>query len=411
MNKRYELLAPGGNLEKIRYALEFGADAVYAGVPEFSLRSRVRGFDDEGIVEAIDFVHSRGRKIYLTANIFAHNRHIVELKNHLRIYAEHMPDAFIASDIGVMETIRSVYPEAEIHVSTQANVTNFEAVRFWKKYGVSRVILARELGLTEIKEIHRRVPGMPIECFVHGAMCMAYSGRCLLSAWREGRSSNLGDCAQNCRYGYALMEEEHQGEYIEVEEDRLGSYLLNSKDLCLVEHLDELKAAGVTSFKIEGRLKSVSYLAQAVKSYRLALDIGPADPDRNKKLRKIRRDLEGIVNRGYTTGFLFGECRTRGQETRVSHIREKYEFVGEVTSADGKQGFTRIKVHNALRVGDRIRVLQPRGEDFSATVRGIFEIGTLAALDSAHGGQGREVYVRISKKPQDMSILRRIAGR
>lgn len=404
---KYELLAPAGNMEKIKYALAFGADAVYAGVPDFSLRSRIRSFEDKSILEAIDYVHKKKKKIYLTANIFAHNRHLDDLKKHLKIYKDHMPDAFIVSDIGVMEVIRKIYPKVPIHLSTQANTTNAEAVRFWKKYGVSRIILARELSLEEIAQIHKTVPQMELEYFVHGAMCMAYSGRCFLSAWQVGRSSNLGDCAQNCRWGYALVEEKRPGEYIPVEQDNFGTYLLNSKDLCLVEYLDELKAAGVTSFKIEGRAKSVSYLAQAVKSYRAALDIKAKDKNKKQKIRKIKKDLTEIVNRGYTTGFLFGECKENGQETKLSHLEEKYEFVGEVLNYDTKKQLTKIRVHNALYMKDNIQVLQPKGENFFSKVAAIYDDKTLEKLESAHGGQDRQVYIKLNKKPQIMSILRR----
>jgi len=407
VKREYELLAPAGNIEKVGYALEFGADAVYAGVPEFSLRSRIRGFDDESILQAIELVHKKGKKIYLTVNIFAHNSHLGELKRHLKIYKEKMPDAFIVSDIGVMETIRGVYPKVPIHVSTQANTTNFAAVKFWKKYGVSRIILARELSLEEIREIHKEVPGMELEYFVHGAMCMAYSGRCFLSAWQTGRSSNLGDCAQNCRWSYALMESERPGEYIPVEQDGHGTYLLNSKDLCLVEHLDELKEAGVTSFKIEGRAKSVSYLAQAVKSYRTALDIKPGDKEKKKKLKNIVKQLTEIVNRGYTTGFLYGECKTDGQEINLSHLEEKYEFVGEVLGRDRKRSLVKIRVHNALRVGERIQILQPKDENYACRVLAIYDDRTGEKLASAHGGQDRRVYIKIKRPPRDMSILRR----
>jgi putative protease len=405
---KFELLAPAGNISKLKYALEFGADAVYAGVPDFSLRARIRGFDDQSIVQAIKLAHAQKKKIYLTANIFAHNRHLDALKNHLKLYKGYMPDAFIVSDIGVMETICGVYPKASIHVSTQANITNYGAVRFWKKYGVKRVILARELTLEEIREIHARVPSMELECFVHGAMCMAYSGRCFLSAWQvPGRSSNLGDCAQNCRWGYALMEEKRPGEYIPVEEDEKGTYLMNSKDLCLVEHLEELKTAGVTSFKIEGRAKSVAYLAQAVKSYRLALDMRSDDTQKKRKLKNIKRDLTEIVNRGYTTGFLFGECKTEGQETHFSHLEEKYEFIGEVLDGSDEKKLTLIRVHNALHTSDKIHVLQPHGEDFIAKVSAIYDDKTIEKLESAHGGQDRQVYIKLNKKPEAFSILRR----
>jgi putative protease len=405
--EKFELLAPGGNFEKIKYALEFGADAVYAGVPDFSLRSRIKGFDDVTILEAIKYVHKRKRKIYLTVNIFAHNKQISELKKHLNIYINHKPDAFIVSDIGVMETIKSVYPDIPIHVSTQANTTNYEAVRFWKKYGASRIILARELSLYEIKEIHRKVTGIELEYFVHGAMCMAYSGRCFLSAWLTGRSSNLGDCAQNCRWSYYLSEEKRPGEYIPVEQDNFGTYLLNSKDLCLVEYLDELKDAGVTSLKIEGRAKSVAYLAQAVKSYKMAMHIRKNDGKRKQKLRKIKKELTEIINRGYTTGFLYGECKENGQETRFSHIEEKYEFIGEVLSYNAKKKLTKIRVHNTLSVKDRIQILQPKRENCFCSVQAIYEDRTFEKLDSAHGGQNKQVFIKLNKRPQMFSILRK----
>jgi len=410
-NKRSELLAPAGNMEKMRYAYAFGADAVYAGVPDFSLRSRLKGFDEKSILEAIGYAHKKKKKIYLTANIFAHNRHIGGLKKHLRIYKGSLPDAFIVSDIGVMETIRKAYPKVPLHISTQANTTNVEAVRFWKKYGAERVILARELSLEEIREIHRAAPGVELEYFVHGAMCMAYSGRCFLSAWQLGRSSNLGDCAQNCRFGYALMEEGKDGRYIPVQQDGLGSYLLNSKDLCLIEHLEELKEAGVVSFKIEGRAKSVAYLAQAVKSYRIALDMEKDDPERKRKLRRLKKGLEEIVNRGYTTGFLFGECRENGQETNFSHMEERYEFVGEVSGRSEDMKYARIKVHNALYPGEKVHILQPRGEDFSCKVRAIYDDKTSERIESAHGGQDRQVYISLSKNPMDMSIIRKEKNR
>lgn len=406
--KKTELLAPAGNLRKIEYALEFGADAVYAGVPDFSLRSRIKGFDEKSILEAIDFVHKKKKKIYLTANIFGHNRHLKDFEKHLKIYKNHLPDAFIVSDIGMMEVIKKIYPKMEIHLSTQANATNAATVKFWQKYGVTRVVLARELSLEEIKEIHGAVPKMELEYFVHGAMCMAYSGRCFLSAWQvPGRSSNLGDCAQNCRWQYSLVEEKRPGEHIPVEQDNFGTYLLNSKDLCLVEYLDELKEAGIVSFKIEGRAKSVAYVAQAVKSYREALDISKNDPDKKKKVRKIKKQLTEIVNRGYTTGFLFGEAKEKGQETNFSHNEEKYEFVGEVVGFDDEKGLTKIRVHNALHLKEKLWILQPTEKDFSCAVQKIYDDKTLEELTSAHGGQDRQVYIKIKNRPQNFSILRR----
>ncbi|MCK4525410.1 MAG: U32 family peptidase, partial [Candidatus Andersenbacteria bacterium] len=325
-----ELLAPAGSFEKLKYALEFGADAVYAGLPDFSLRARINKFDEKQIVEAISYTHNKNKKVYITINIFAHNYHLDILKKHLRIYKKNLPDAFIISDIGIIEIVKKVLPNAKIHLSTQANTTNWQAAKAWHRMGIKRIVLARELSLEEIKEIHHKVPKLELEYFVHGAMCMAYSGRCLLSSWQTDRSSNLGDCAQNCRWKYKLVEEKRPNEYIPIEQNSHGTYLLNSKDLCLIECLDELKNAGITSFKIEGRAKSVYYLSQVVKVYRQVIDLKVNSKNKEIEIKKLKSDLNKLLNRTFTTGFLFDECKFKGQEIRFSHTQEKYEFVGEV---------------------------------------------------------------------------------
>ncbi|MCK5466772.1 U32 family peptidase C-terminal domain-containing protein [Candidatus Parcubacteria bacterium] len=410
-----ELLAPAGSFEKLKYALEFGADAVYAGLPDFSLRARINKFNEKNIAEAINYTHSKNKKIYVTINIFAHNYHLNNLKKHLLIFKKNLPDAFIASDIGVIEIIKKVLPKADIHLSTQANTTNWQAAKFWHKQGVKRIVLAREVTLEEIKEIHRKVPKLELEYFVHGAMCMAYSGRCFLSSWQTGRSSNLGDCAQNCRWKYQLVEEKRPNEYMPIEQDNHGTYFLNSKDLCLIEYLDELKNAGITSFKIEGRAKSVYYLAQVVKAYKLALEIKSNDKNKKTKIKKLKSDLNKLVNRTFTTGFLFGECKYKGQETRFSHTEEEYEFVGEVAELESRKlkvesknfKIIKIKVHNALFVGDRIEFIQPRGKNIFCKIKNIYDDKTLAKLKSAHGGQERMVYIEISKMVEVFSVIRK----
>ncbi len=436
-----ELLAPAGSFEKLKYALEFGADAVYAGLPDFSLRARINKFDEKQIIEAVNYTHNKNKKIYITTNIFAHNYHLDIFKKHLRIFKKNLPDAFIASDIGVIEIIKKVLPKAKIHLSTQANTTNWQAAKAWHKMGVKRIVLARELTLEEIKEIHRKVPKLELEYFVHGAMCMAYSGRCLLSSWQTGRSSNLGDCAQNCRWKYQLVEEKRPNEYMPIEQDDHGTYLLNSKDLCLIEYLDELKKAGIISFKIEGRAKSVYYLAQVVKAYREAININFNNKkitsfltavrkevmDRNKKIRvkkikKLKKDLTRLVNRTFTTGFLFGECKFKGQETRFSHTKEEYEFVGEVINLEygilnmefeklkvesKNYNIIKIRVHNALFTGDRVEFIQPKGDNIFCKIKNIYDDKTFEKLKSAHGGQDRMVYIEISKMPEVFSVVRK----
>ncbi len=374
-----------------------------------------------------------------------------------------MPDAFIASDIGVIEIIKKILPKAKIHLSTQANTTNWQAAKFWRKHGVKRIILARELTIEEIKKIHKKVPGLELEYFVHGAMCMAYSGRCLLSSWQIGRNSNLGDCAQNCRWKYQLVEEKRPDEYMPVEQDDHGTYLLNSKDLCLIEYLDELKKAGITSFKIEGRAKSVYYLSQIVKAYRTAIDIKPNNTriasfsavaskdtiNKNKKIeiKKLKNELNKLVNRTFTTGFLFGECKKNGQETKFSHIKEEYEFVGEVIKLENKKlkvkskktvvrslecnkpkfkqadssyrlkpelqflnkpkNLVKIKVHNAIFISDRVEFIQPKGDNIFCKIKNIYDNKTFEKLKSAHGGQDRMVYIEISKMPEVFSVMRK----
>ena len=404
-----ELLAPAGSFEKLKYALKFGADAVYTGLPDFSLRARINKFDERNIIEAINYTHNKNKKIYITINIFAHNYHLKNLEKHLRNLKNNPPDAFIVSDLGAIEIVKKILPKVKIHLSTQANTTNWQAAKAWQRMGVSRIVLARELNLEEIKEIHCKVPKLELEYFVHGAMCMAYSGRCFLSAWQTGRSSNLGDCAQNCRWQYQLVEEKRPNEYIPIEQDQHGSYLLNSKDLCLVEYLDELKNANITSLKIEGRAKSVYYLSQIVKAYRQALDIEMDDKNKKAKTRELKKDIGKLLNRTFTTGFLFGECKYKGQETRFSHIKKRYSFVGETLKSESetKQNLVKIKVHNAIFAGDRVEFIQPKGNNIFCKIKNIYEYTTLEKLKSAHGGQERMVYIEISKKPEAFSILRK----
>jgi len=409
-----ELLAPAGSLEKLKYGLEFGADAVYAGLPGFSLRARINKFDERNIIEAINYAHSKNKKIYITINIFAHNYHLNNLKKHLKVLRKNPPDALIISDVGIIEIVKKILPGVDVHLSTQANTTNWQAAKFWHNYGVKRIVLARELNINEIKEIHKKVPKLELEYFVHGAMCMAYSGRCFLSSWQTGRSSNLGDCAQNCRWQYQLVEEKRPDEYIPVEQDKNGTYLLNSKDLCLIEYLDELKNAGITSFKIEGRAKSVYYLAQVVKIYRQAIDLKVSSKNKKLKIKKIKSDLNKLVNRTFTTGFLFGECKFKGQETRFSHTEEKYEFVGEVVEVESRKlkvkskkfKIIKIKVHNAIFAGDRVEFIQPRGDNIFCKIKNIYDDKTLAKLKSAHGGQERVVYIEVSKMVEVFSVVR-----
>ena len=456
---KIELLAPAGSPEKMDYAFTYGADAVYMGIPDFSLRVRINKFDLEDVKQAIEHAHKWGKKVYITVNIYAHNEHLKKLPSYLKKLNEWQPDALIISDPGILNLAKKYASKIPIHLSTQANATNWQAVKFWADQGVERVILGREVTLTEIKEIHQRVPKVELEYFVHGAMCMSYSGRCMLSAWFTGRSANLGDCVQPCRWKYKLTpqppspclpagrlrregesddficaeaeEPQRPGMKISVEEDQHGTYIFNSKDMCMIEYLDELIDAGIVSLKIEGRAKSVAYLASVIKAYREGIDCLVDAGNRHacsvqkRKLKSLKKKyLDNLMSRGYTTGFLFGRENVE-QETKFSHLDATEEFVGEVVRVDAVEtrfiaSQTRgvlpknknkkifIKPHNALKIGDKIRVIQPKnGTEFQFSLPQIYaENGE--KVESAHGGTGRLVYIESKRSVVPYSVLMKV---
>ncbi|MEI6627178.1 MAG: U32 family peptidase C-terminal domain-containing protein [bacterium] len=359
-----ELLSPAGDLKKMQFAFLYGADAVYCGLPAFSLRAKT-GFDLGGLEKAIDYVKKNKKKVYVTINIFAHEKHIKALPEYLKKLAKIKPHALIISDPGIIHLAQKYCPQIAIHLSTQANTINSEAVKFWKKMGVNRVILGRETSLKDIQAIHKAVPKMELEIFVHGAMCLSYSGRCYLSSWLNNRSGNEGLCTQPCRWDYKVKLEEklRPGEFLEVENDDKGTYILNSKDLCLFDYLSELIKAGVISFKIEGRTKSHYYVASITNAYRQAIDIllDPKIKNKQKLLAKAREELFKVDHRGYTTGFLLGnEAETR-EDFETSKAFTDWELVGEVVKikkeASGIHAY--IKVHNTLLANEKIEILTP----------------------------------------------------
>ena len=430
--KKLELLAPAGSVEKMKYAFAYGADAVYMGIPDFSLRVRVNQFTMDHVRESIEYAHSVKKKIYVTVNIMAHNEHISKLAPYLKKLNIWKPDALIVSDPGVIEMVKKYAPNLEIHLSTQANATNWQTVKFWHDQGLERVVLGREVTLEELKEIHKKVPKCELEYFVHGAMCMSYSGRCMLSSWLTGRSANLGDCVQPCRWKYGVdcsgkkrkrecgfieaevEEPQRPGMKIPVEEDMHGTYIFNSKDMCFIEYLPELIDAGVISFKIEGRAKSVAYLSSVVKAYREAFDYMDTIEEtrliasgHKQKLRGIKkRILDKLVHRGYTTGFLFGRD-TVEQNTDNSHTGGEEEFVGEVLDSqrDGKGFKTIVRPHNALRVGDKIRIMQPNNKDLRTTIKKMYNEKDMDEIESGHGGSGKNVVIYTSREVEEFSIL------
>lgn len=363
-----ELLAPAGDMERLKVALAYGADAVYLGGKNFGLRAFSGNFSTIELEQACRYAHERNRKVYVTVNIFPHNADLNELPSYLRTLGAAGCDAILVADPGVFSTAREVIPEMPIHISTQANTTNWRSAQFWQKLGAERVVLARELSLGEISEIRQKV-SMELECFVHGAMCISYSGRCLMSSYMTGRSGNRGECAQPCRWQYALVEQKRPGEYFPVEEDTRGTYILNSRDLCLLGHLPELAVAGVQSFKIEGRMKSVHYLATVVRVYREALDCLANSPD-DFTLRNDSwfQEIHKAGSRGYTTGFFAGQLEENSQEYETVRTSPEWEYGALVKGWNELDRMAVVEQRNHLQLGDEIEVLRPTGTIFRQTL-------------------------------------------
>jgi putative protease len=415
--KNLELLAPAGSPDKMKYALNYGADAVYCGVPDFSLRARINAFTFDDLKEGSALAHKLGKKFYVTLNIYAHNQHFEKLEGHLKKLSEIEIDGIILSDPGILLMVKKHLPNVEIHLSTQANATNWQAVKFWAEQGVTRVVLAREVSLEEIREIKKNVPEMELEYFVHGAMCMSYSGRCILSKWMSGRSANLGDCSQPCRWAFDEIQTEGEAEIknmsvidnqkrieVELEEDQHGTYFFNSKDMNLLSHLKELADAGVESFKVEGRNKSVYYLAFVMRSYRNVLDAVIEGRDAEEVIKKEQENLDSLVHRGYTTGFLFAHEPEHNFSN--AHSGSNYEFVGEVLG-ENEDGTHEVKVHNAIRSTDEIELVSKSGNEKIEIVEMMDEKGE--KVESAHGGHGATYFFKFNKKEiKPMSLLRRV---
>ena len=415
---KIELLSPAGSLEKFKYALEYGADAVYAGVPDISMRARINNFTEKNLLEASQLVHSEGKKIYVTVNIYAHNYHLTKVEKHLKFLQKVKPDAVIVSDPGIITLVKKYLPKTDIHLSTQANTTNWQAAKFWHDAGVSRIILAREVTLSDIKEIYKRVPKLELEYFVHGAMCMSYSGRCILSKWMSNQSANEGGCTQPCRWAYKKVKSEklkvksmeiaevQSGREIELEEDSHGTYFFNSRDLNLIAHLKELRDAGVVAFKIEGRNKSAYYVANVTRAYRQMIDAIESKKSAGE-IKKIQRwaekELEKTANRGYTKGFLFGNEPEHEFEGNQS-INE-FQFVGEVVASQGKE--LTVKIHNALRKNDKIEIITSE-KNIPIKILGVYNKDR-EEVASAHGGHDDLYFLKINRADvSPYSLLRKV---
>ncbi|MBE5865293.1 MAG: U32 family peptidase [Lachnospiraceae bacterium] len=405
LTRKVELLIPASSLEVLRTAVMFGADAVYIGGEAFGLRAKAKNFSMEEMAEGIVFAHAHGVKVYVTANILAHNddlegaaAYFAELKN----MKPEPPDALIISDPGMFTIAKEVWPEVEIHISTQANNTNYQTYQFWWKMGAKRVVSARELSLKEIKEIRERIPEeMEIESFIHGAMCISYSGRCLLSNYFTGRDANQGACTHPCRWKYAVMEESRPGEYLPVYENERGTYIFNSKDLCMIEHIPEILEAGIDSLKIEGRMKTALYVATVARTYRKAIDDYLESPEKYRaNMDWYKAEIAKCTYRQFTTGFYFGKPNEETQIYDSNTYVNEYIYLGIVEQVE--DGMAQITQRNKFCVGDVIEVMKPDGRNISAKVAALYD-GERNAVESAPHPQ-QKLYVALSDAESGESV-------
>ncbi len=373
-NKRNkpELLLPAGSPEVLRTAIDYGADAVYLGGEAFGLRAMAKNFSNEQMAEGIAYAHARNKKVYVTANILAHNGDLEAAERYFHELKEIRPDALIISDPALFMAARRICPEIDLHVSTQANNTNYGTFRFWHDLGAARVVAARELSLKEIREIREKIPeDLEIEAFVHGAMCISYSGRCLLSSFLTGRDANRGACTHPCRWKYALVEEKRPGQYMPVDEDERGTYIFNSRDLCMIDHIPELIEAGISSFKIEGRMKTALYAAVTARAYRRAIDDWYEDPELYRRnLPQYREEIGKCTYREFTTGFYFGKPDSEAQIYDSNTYVRSWTFLGTVERVD-EEGRACFRQKNKFCVGDEIEIMRKDGTNTRALVRGI----------------------------------------
>lgn len=404
--KQPELLIPASSLEVLKTAVMFGANAVYIGGEAFGLRANAKNFSPEEMKEGIEFAHEHNVKVYVTANILAHNRDLDGARKYFEELREIGPDALIISDPGIFTIAREVLPDMEIHISTQANNTNYGTYLFWHKMGAKRVVSARELSLEEIKEIRKNIPDeLEIETFIHGAMCISYSGRCLLSSFLAGRDANQGACTHPCRWKYAVVEETRPGEYMPVFENERGTYIFNSKDLCMIEHIPELVESGIDSFKIEGRMKTALYVATVARTYRMAIDDYLKDPEYYKsRLDFYREEISKCTYRQYTTGFFFGKPNENTQiyDSNV-YIRE-YTYLG-IVGPQAENGLYPIEQRNKFSVGETIEVMKPDGTNLSVEVKKIVDENGTEMESAPHPKQ--KLWIDLGCPLSEYDILRR----
>ncbi len=403
--KKPELLIPAGSLEILKEAVRYGADAVYIGGEAFSLRESAKNASIPELREGVRFAHEHGVRVYITANILAHNRDLADAEVYFTELREVRPDALLISDPGMFMLAKRILPDTELHISTQANNVNYETCLFWYHLGAKRIVLGRELSLAEIREIRERVPeDLALECFVHGAMCISYSGRCLLSNFLTGRDANQGACTHPCRWKYSLVEETRPGEYFPVDETDRGTFIFNSKDLCMVEHIPELVDAGIDSLKIEGRMKTALYVAATARTYRRAIDDYCESPEKYREnLDWYRAEIAKCTFREYTTGFYFGKPGPDAQiYTESSYVRN-YVYLGTAGKTD-EQGYTSLIQKNKFGTGDRIEIMKPDGQNVETEVLEIRNEAGDCMEFASHASE--KLRVRMNPAPEEYDILR-----
>lgn len=403
---KLELLAPAGDMEKLKTAVDFGADAVYFGGEMFSLRAGAGNLSVPEIEKAMDWMHERGAKGYMTVNIYPHNGDILPLRDYIS-KIRHIPvDAFLVSDPGVMGLLREQIPDAEIHLSTQANTTNYLSAAFWAAQGVKRIVAAREVSLEELAVMRENLPAdIELEAFVHGAMCISYSGRCLLSNFMAGRDANRGACTHPCRWKYSLVEEQRPGEYYPIEEDDRGSYIMNSRDLCMIDRIPDLADAGVYSLKIEGRMKSMYYVATVVSAYRTAMDAYLADPEGYSFDPAWYDELCKASHREFTHGFYYNKPTDKDQNYLTSDYIRDYSFVGLVRDTDEKSGLTTVEQRNKFSVGDTVEIFGPHTAYWEETIEEMYDEDGEPVESAPHPQQ--ILRIRFKRTPGEGFIIRK----
>lgn len=404
--REIELLIPASSLEVLKVAVMYGADAVYIGGEAFGLRAKAKNFSLEDMKEGIEFAHARNVKVYVTANILAHNYDLDGARKYFEELKTIGPDAVIISDPGMFTIAKEVMPDTDIHISTQANNTNYMTFKFWWEQGAKRVVTARELSLNEIKKIREEIPDdMEIETFIHGAMCISYSGRCLLSSFMAGRDANRGACTHPCRWKYSIVEESRPGEYMPVYENERGTYIFNSKDLCMIEHIPEMVSSGIDSFKIEGRMKTALYVATVARTYRLAIDEFLNDPELYKsRIPFYKSEISKCTYRQYTTGFFFGKPDENTQIYDTNTYVKEYTYLG-IVDEKNEQGLYHIEQRNKFSVGETIEVMKPNGDNILVQVKRIVDEKGQDMESAPHPKQ--QLYIDLGVELDRFDILRR----